>query len=172
MSWTRSKSPSAWRERAQRPEAERQRLGERPGRELQHLEEVLAGLQLPIGGEAAGIVVVEQVEARQLVQLDAIVEHGVGLAAEHLDVVAEVAQRLGEMAGVDPLAADVWLAPIRQVGDPQWLVAGGSDRRRGDYPGAGGEGIESGYRPGSPAEGTAALSAPTAHFRLAGASEA
>ena len=41
-----------------------------------------------------------------------LVEHGVGLAAEHLDVVAEVDQRLGEVAGVDALAADVGLAPV------------------------------------------------------------
>ena len=130
MSWTRSKSPSAWREGAQGAEAERQRLGERPGRELQHLEEVLARLDLPVGGEAAGIVVVEQVEAGQLVQLDALVEHRVGLAAEHLDVVAEVDERLGEVAGVDALAADVRLAAVRQVGDAQRLVAGGGHRTR------------------------------------------
>jgi hypothetical protein len=49
---------------AQGPEAERQRFGERPGRELQHLEQVLAGLELPVRREAAGVVVIEQVEAR------------------------------------------------------------------------------------------------------------
>ena len=75
---------------AEGTEAERQRLGERPGRELGHSEEVLAGLDLPVGREATGIVVVEQVEAGQLVQLHPVVEHRVGLPAEHLDVVAEV----------------------------------------------------------------------------------
>ena len=49
---------------------------------------------------------------------------GVGLAAEHLDVVAEVDQRLGEVAGVDALAADVGLAPVGEVGDAQRAVVG------------------------------------------------
>ena len=47
---------------------------------------------------------------------------GVRLAAEHLDVVAEVDQRLGQVAGVDALAADVGLAPVGEVGDAEGLV--------------------------------------------------
>ena len=113
---------------AQGAEAEGQRLGERAGRELGQLEEVLAGLDLPVGGEAAGVVVVEDVEARQLRQRHPLVEHGVRLAAEHLDVVAEVDERLGEVPRVDALAADVGLAPVRQVGDAQRRVR---VRRRG-----------------------------------------
>ena len=114
--------------RLQRPQgavAERQRLGERAGRELGQLEEVLAGLDLPVGGEAAGVVVVEHVEARQLGQRHPLVEHRVRLAAEHLDVVAEVDERLGEVPRVHALAADVGLAAVGEVGDPQRRVGVG-----------------------------------------------
>ena len=110
MSWTRSNSPTPRLQRPQRPVAERQRLGERAGRELGQLEEVLARLDLPVGREATRVVVVEHVEAGQLGERDPLVEHRVRLAAEHLDVVAEVDERLGEVAGVDALAADVGLA--------------------------------------------------------------
>ena len=47
------------------------------------------------------------------------VELGVGLAAEHLDLVTEVDERLGQVACVHALAADVRLAPVREVGDRQ-----------------------------------------------------
>ena len=53
---------------------------------------------------------------------DPLVEDRVRLAAEHLDGVAEVDQRLGEVAGVDALAADVRLAPVGEVGDREWGV--------------------------------------------------
>ena len=76
----------AWLQVAVCPGAERQRLGERPGHELGDLQEVLAGLELPVGGETAGIVVVPEVEAGQLRDRHARVEHGVRLTAEHLDV--------------------------------------------------------------------------------------
>ena len=52
-----------------------------------------------------------------------VVEHRVGLAAQHLDVVAQVDQGLGQVPGVDALAAHVGLAPVGQVGDAQRLVA-------------------------------------------------
>ena len=89
------------------------------------------GLELPVGGEAARVGVVEDVEAAQLDERDALVEHGVGLAAEHLDVVAEVDERLGEVAGVDALATHVRLAPVGEVGDPQGIVGSGRRRRHG-----------------------------------------
>jgi hypothetical protein len=57
---------------------------------LGDLQEILAGLQLPIGREPARIQVVEQVEAGQLVQSHAVVDHGIGLTAEHLHRVTEV----------------------------------------------------------------------------------
>ncbi len=97
--------------------AERERLGERAGDELAVLEQVGAGLDLPESGEAAGEVLVERVEARQLGELHPLVEDRVGLPAEHFDRVAEIAQRLGQVARVDALAADVGLAPVGEVGD-------------------------------------------------------
>ena len=142
-----------WCEGAQGAEAERQRLRERPHRELQHLEEVFAGLELPVRRKATGEVVVEQVEAGQLVQFDTFVEHGVRLPGEHLDVMAEVAERLGEVAGVDPLSADVGLAPVREVGDAQGLVAGG-------------------HRTRLPVVGYRRVTAGTAHFSMLHASDA
>ena len=61
--------------------------------------------------------IVEEVEARQFVHLDALVEDRVRLAAEHLDGVAEVDQGLRQVAGVDTLAADVRLAAVGEIGD-------------------------------------------------------
>ena len=69
-------------------------------------------------------VVVVDVEARELDQRDPLVEDRVRLAAEDLDVVAEVDQGLGQVAGVDALAAHVGLAPVGEVGDPEGGVAG------------------------------------------------
>ncbi len=117
-------------QRPQRPIAERQRLAERPGRELRQFEQVLAGLDLPVGGEAAGVVVVEEVQARQLDERDALVEDRVRLTAQHLDVVAEVDEGLGEVPGVDALAAHVRLATVGEVGDAQRRVRFPGRRRR------------------------------------------
>ena len=50
-------------------------------------------------------------------QRDAFVELGVGLPGEDLDVVPEIDERLGEVPGVDALAADGGLAPIGEQGD-------------------------------------------------------
>ena len=68
-------------------------------------------------------VVVVDVEARQLDQRDPRVELGVRLAAEDLDVVAEVGQRLGEVADVDALATAVGLAPVGEQGDAEGTVS-------------------------------------------------
>ena len=69
-------------------------------------------------------------------QLDALVEDGVGLAAEHLDGVAEVDQRLGEVAGVHALAADVRLAAVGEIGDRErgvWRQGRGACRGDGRH---------------------------------------
>ena len=68
--------------------------------------------------------VVVDVEARELDQGHPLVEDRVGLAAQHLDVVAEVDEGLGEVAGVDALPADVGLPPVGQIGDPEGCVVG------------------------------------------------
>ena len=109
--------------------AERKGLGEHAGHELGHLEGVFAGLQLPEAGEATREVLVERVEARQLRERDALVEDRVRLATEHLDRVAEVGERLGEMAGVHALAAHVGLAAVREVRDLERCVRIESGRR-------------------------------------------
>ena len=88
-----------------------------PRRWLNASTQIGLGLHLPVAGEPTGEVVVPDVEARQLVQRDALVEDRVRLAAEDLDVVAEVDQRLGEVAGVDALATDVRLAAVGEIGD-------------------------------------------------------
>ncbi len=79
----------------------------------------MTGLELPEGWEPAGVVVVEQVEAREFGEGDAVVEHRIRLAAEDLDLVSEVDEGFGEVTGVDALPADVGLTPVGQVGDPK-----------------------------------------------------
>jgi hypothetical protein len=54
-----------------------------------------------------------------LVKGDARVENRIGLAAEHLDVVAEIDESLGEMSGIDTLTTDVGLASVGEVRDAQ-----------------------------------------------------
>ena len=102
----------------QRPtENRRALLGEHTGHEDGHLQGVLARLQLPEPRETAGEVLVERVETRQLRERDPIVEDRIGLAAEHLDRVAEIGERLGEMARVHALSADMGLATVGQIRD-------------------------------------------------------
>ena len=60
----------------------------------------------------------------ELEELCGVRENRVGLASEDLDVVAEVDQRLGQMAGVHALAPHVGLAPVGEEGDPEGGVAG------------------------------------------------
>ena len=97
--------------------AEGLRLGE-PGRahgeELLDVDQVaeLAQVRHP---ERVGLAV--EVEARHLGQPDALVELGVGLAGEDLDLVAEADQLATEVADVDALATAVRLAPVGQQGD-------------------------------------------------------
>ena len=55
---------------------------------------------------------------------------GIRLAGEHLDAVPEVDERLREVPGVDALATDVGLAPIRQIGQRERRI-GVEDPRPG-----------------------------------------
>ena len=66
--------------------------------------------------------VVEEVEAWQFREGDALIEHGVRLAAEHFDLMSEIEECFREMTGVDALAANVGLSSVREVGDPQGTV--------------------------------------------------
>ena len=101
----------------------RARLAERAAQELEHLDGIGPLLDFPVGGEATGIEVVEDVEARQLVHLDARIEHRVRLTAVHLDVMTEVDERLREVARVHALPTDVGFAAVREVRDAQRAVA-------------------------------------------------
>ena len=94
------------------PHGEGQGFGERAGGERGDLHPVPAVLELPHPGHPHGEVVVVDVQAGQLDQRDPGVEHGVRLAGQDLDVVAEVHQGLGQMPRVDALAPDVGLAPV------------------------------------------------------------
>ena len=74
--------------------------------DLGHHAEVLSGQPYPI-----------------LDERDPRVEARVRLPREHLGVVAEVDQRLGEVAGVHALAADVGFPTVREEGNTQREIA-------------------------------------------------
>ena len=76
----------------------------------------VAELAQPGDAERVGLAV--EVQARHLGEPHALVELGVGLAGEHLDVVAERDELAAEVADVDALAAAVRLAAVGQQGDP------------------------------------------------------
>ncbi len=101
------------------PEAEGARLGEAGGPHRRDLEDVdrVADLREPRGAERVGLAV--EVEAGHLGQPHPLVEDRVGLAGEHLDVVAEGGQLTGQVSHVDALTAAVRLAAVGQQGDAQ-----------------------------------------------------
>ena len=119
MSCTTSKSPSRSREQPDDARAEGLRLGE-PGRahgqELLDVDQV-AELARPRHPERVGLAV--EVQAGHLGQPDALVELGVRLAGEDLDLVPEGDQLAAQVPDVDALAAAVRLAAVGQQGDPQ-----------------------------------------------------
>ena len=102
-----------------RPQAEGQRLGEAGGAHRRPLGDVdpVAELRGPGRAERVGLAV--EVQARQPGQRHTGVELGIGLAAEHLDPVAELGQLAGQGPDVDALAAAVRLAPVGQQCDAQ-----------------------------------------------------
>ena len=62
-------------------------------------------------------------------ELRGVVELGVGLAREHRDLVAEVGELAGEVAGVDALAAAVRVTPVDEPGDAKRGVVGRRGKR-------------------------------------------
>jgi hypothetical protein len=106
------------------PEGERQRLREPGGAHERELEGVDPARELPGVRDAEGIRVPVEVEAGQPVEQHPVVELGVGRAAEHLDVVAQVRQGGAQVAGVDALAPAVRLPPVHQERDAQRTVQG------------------------------------------------
>ena len=111
--------------------AERHRFGEGARRERQVFEGVGPVLPFPQPGLAHRVWVGPDVEARQRVERDALVDDGVGRPGVDLDMVAEVDESFGEVAAVDTLAADVRLASVGEVRDPERCVGvGGRPRHR------------------------------------------
>ena len=70
-------------------------------------------------GRAERVGLAVEVQARQPGERHAVVQLGVGLAAEHLDAVPELGQLAGQRPDVDALAAAVRLAPVGQQCDAQ-----------------------------------------------------
>ena len=101
------------------PQAERLRLGEARRPRGQQLEQVdaVADLAGPRHAERIGFAV--EVEAGHLGEPHPGVETTrVGLAREHLDVVAELDETAAQMADVDALPTAMRLASVREQGDP------------------------------------------------------
>ena len=74
-------------------------------------------------GQVPRVVGPEQVEALDRYQPYAFVEHRIGLARKHVDVVPERGQLTGEVSGVDTLAARMGVAPIGEPGDTKGTAA-------------------------------------------------
>ena len=99
-------------------QAERPGLREAGRPRRQQLEQVDAGLDLIGPRNAERVRLAVEVEAGHLGQAHPRVEHlGVGLAGEHLDVVAELDEAAGQVADVDPLPTAMGLAPVGQQSD-------------------------------------------------------
>lgn len=105
-------------------QAEGERLGESAGPHGGDLGQVdpVAVLAALRGAEGVGLAV--EVEAGQLGERNALVEHRVGLRADHLDAVAEAGQLPAEVADVHALAAAERIALVREECDTQRPVAG------------------------------------------------
>ena len=124
LSWTMSNSPWRWRRWSQARMEKARGSGKVPPMKAVTSRTSFQFFSSQMPGLPHREVVVVDVEAGELDQRDPLVEDRVRLAAEHLDVVAEVDQRLGEVAGVDALSADVGLPPVGEVGDPEGCVVG------------------------------------------------
>src|SRR5262247_1189343 len=99
-------------QRAAEPEAERERLGERPRlhpEELKDVDPVAVFRQLR---RAERVRLAVQVQAGQRDQRRARLKLGIGLAGEDLYVVPERGQFAGQVPQVDALATDVRLAAV------------------------------------------------------------
>src|SRR5215468_9412998 len=106
------------------PQAERERLGKRAGPHPGELEHVDPVPELSRPGPAERIGFPVQVQARQGAQQRPRLEVRVGLAGEHLDVMAERGQFPGQVPQVDALAAAMWLAAVRDQRDPERAIVG------------------------------------------------
>ena len=110
-------------------QAERVRLGEPGTAHDPELAEVDRRLDLPGPRRPERVRFGVEVEAGDLHQLPRVVELGVGLPGEHRDLVAQVGQLTGEVAGVDALAAAVRVPPVHQPGDAERGVVGQGQKK-------------------------------------------
>ena len=62
--------------------------------------------------------VVPDIQAGEFVQLDVIVNLGIRVTTEDLDVMAKVGERTSDVPGVDTLAAAMFLASVGEQCDP------------------------------------------------------
>ena len=99
-------------------QAKSQRLGKSSFKKIERFKRIRPVVQFPIGRKSPRVLIVENVETRQPVQLNAGVKHGVGLPAIDLDMVAKIGECFGEMTGVNTLATHVGFAPISKVSEP------------------------------------------------------
>lgn len=83
------------------------------------LEPIPAIFELEHARLAHWKVIVEGLEARQFRERNPLIELWIWWAAEYLDGVPKVDERLGQVPGIDALAANMWFAPIREVGNPK-----------------------------------------------------
>ena len=78
---------------------------------------VFAGLEFPDSREAKWVVIVDEVEAGQFGEFDALIQDGIGLTTKDFDAVAEVNEGFSEVTGVDALTTDMGVAAVGEVGD-------------------------------------------------------
>jgi hypothetical protein len=79
--------------------------------------EVFAGLEFPDGRETKWVVIVDEVEAGQFSEFDALIQDGIGLTTKDFDAVAKVDEGFSEVTGVDALTTDMGFAAVGEVGD-------------------------------------------------------
>ncbi len=99
--------------------APRARFGEPAAGHDQQFFEVDERLDLPRPRDPERVRLAVQVEGGHGGELHAVVEHRIRRTAEDLDFMAEFDQRLGEIAGVDPLAARIRVAAVDQKGNAE-----------------------------------------------------
>ena len=87
------------------------------GQEKTKFVEIFASLEFPDGGEAEGIVVVDEVEAWQLGEFDAVVHDRIRLTAEDFDAMAKVNKCFSEVTGIDALTTDMGFTAVGEVSD-------------------------------------------------------
>ena len=102
--------------------AERHGFAEGADAVAHRLGEVGQALDFPERRHTPRIGVIPDVQTWQLVQNDVVVDVGIWIAAEDLDMVTEISQRSSDVAGVHTLPAAVLFAPIRQERDAKWCV--------------------------------------------------